>query len=118
MITLQDVNNFLEQFKVKARIFGLIFRTDREKNTRTFLDLHIDAQKREEIIFSLEGIDYSHNPIGDTLAEGNELWVFGKDYYGVELYIKITLLNGGTALCISFHEAEHPLNYPFKTKEE
>ena len=31
-----------------------------------------------------------------------------------EVYIKITLGRGTSALCISFHIAEHPMNYPFK----
>lgn len=113
MVTLQDVNKFLEQFKVKARVFGIVY-DNRDKNRQTLLDLKINAQQREDIIFSLEDVDYSHNPIGDTLAEGNELWVFGKDYNDVELYIKITIVNGGTALCVSFHKAEYPLHYPFK----
>lgn len=30
-ITLEDVNRFLEQFKVKASVFGIIYRV-REKN--------------------------------------------------------------------------------------
>ena len=30
------------------------------------------------------------------------------------IYIKITLGKGASALCISFHIAEHPMNYPFK----
>ena len=32
-----------------------------------------------------------------------------------EVYIKITLgYENGQTICISFHIAEHPLNYPFK----
>jgi hypothetical protein len=42
------------------------------------------------------------------------MWVFGKDVKGQEVYIKITLGKGSSALCISFHIAEHPMNYPFK----
>lgn len=43
------------------------------------------------------------------------MWVFGKDYDGTELYIKISLgAPGSKTICISFHEAEHPLSYPFK----
>jgi hypothetical protein len=44
-----------------------------------------------------------------------EMWVFGKNVKGQEVYIKIMLGQPGrSTICISFHIAEHPLNYPFK----
>ena len=113
MITLEDVNKFLDEFKVKAKVFGIIFRDDRKKNSEALFSLGITGRLREKIIFSLEGEDYSQGPIVDTLNAGYDMWVFGKDYNGTELYIKITILRNN-ALCISFHEAEHPINYPFK----
>ena len=43
--------------------------------------------------------------------------VFGKDVKGREVYIKITLgYQNGQTICISFHIAEHPMQYPFKTQ--
>jgi hypothetical protein len=44
-----------------------------------------------------------------------EMWVFGKDVQGREVYIKV-MITGVTSqtICISFHIAEHPLIYPFK----
>lgn len=39
----------------------------------------------------------------------------GKDVKGHEVYIKITLgLPNSSTICISFHIAEHKMNYPFK----
>lgn len=116
-ITLEDVNRFLEQFKVKASVFGIIYRV-RGKNEETLFNLGISAQMREKIVLSLEGTDFSHTTLGDVFDEGDVLWVFGKDYKGTELYIKITIIDNGRCLCVSFHEAEHPINYPFKPKED
>lgn len=113
MITIEDVNKFLDEFRVKAKVFGIIFRDDRKKNTETLFALGISGRIREQIVFSLTGEDYSQGPILDTLNEGYDMWVFGKDYNGTELYIKITIVEG-YALCISFHEAEHSIIYPFK----
>ena len=115
-ITLDDVNRFLDQFKVKASIFGIIYRV-REKNEETLFKLGISANMREKIVLSLEGTDFSHTTLGDVFDEGDILWVFGKDYKGTELYIKITIIDNGRCLCVSFHEAEHQICYPFKTKE-
>lgn len=116
-ITLEDVNRFLEQFKVKASVFCIIYRV-REKNEETLFKLGISAQMREKIVMSLEGTDFSHTTLGDVFDEGDVLWVFGKDYKGTELYIKITIIDNGRCLCVSFHEAEHPINYPFRRKED
>ena len=49
----------------------------------------------------------------------SKMKVFGKDVKGREIYIKIMLgCAGSQTICISFHIAEHPLSYPFKTVEE
>ena len=117
ILTLDEVNQFLAQFKVKASIFGIIYRV-REKNEETLFKLGISARMREKIVLSLEGTDFSHTTLGDVFDEGDLLWVFGKDYKGAELYIKITIIDNGRCLCVSFHEAEHPINYPFKKKED
>ena len=114
--TIEEVNKFLSEFKVKATIFGIKYRNDRIKNRDAMLSLGISNVIREKIIFSVEALDYSCGPIINTLNDDGDLWVFGKDYKGVELYIKISLGVDG-AVCISFHEVETPLSYPFKQKE-
>lgn len=54
----------------------------------------------------------------DALSYG-EMWVFGKDFNDTELYIKISLGRpNNKTICISFHEAEHPINYALKNKED
>ena len=112
-ITLADVNRFLSVFKVKAEIYGIKYRDDRTKNRDSLMQLGITAIIREKIVLSVKAIDYSDGPLPNTLNEDGDLWVFGKDYRGVELYIKISLGTDG-AVCVSFHEAEHKMIYPFK----
>ena len=83
--TKQEVEHFLSQFGVKFDIWG-IFYLDRDKN--------------EEAL---------------TADFFNEMWVFGKDMDGTELYIKIALGQpNNRTICISFHVAEHPIKYAFK----
>lgn len=113
-ITIEQVNQFLQEFKIKAKVFGIIYRDERRKNTEALLELGISATIREKVIYSLEGVDYSQGPIIDTLYKGAEMWVFGKDYHGVDIYIKISVSD--RALCISFHKAERPMPFPFKEK--
>lgn len=35
MVTKEQVESFLEELHTKMKIFGIIFRDDREKNSRT-----------------------------------------------------------------------------------
>lgn len=86
---------------------------NREKNEEALKALGITPVAREEIVKKIETEDYSHSIIDETSY--GDMWVFGNDYDGTELYIKISLGYPGTrTICISFHEAQHPLNYPFK----
>ena len=113
MVTIDDVKLFLEQFNIKAQVFGILFRDDRPKNRAALVELsHL---QRELVIKSLQVQDYVEGPVVDELNKMGEMWVFGKDVKGHEIYVKITLgYENGQTICISFHIAEHPLAYPFK----
>ena len=115
MTTQQEVDKFLNQFKVKLEIFGIIFRNDRGKNIQTLVDLNITELERLQIVKTIEVTDFSEGPIVDTLNNGTDLWVFGKDVKGQEVYIKISMgLPNNRTICISFHIAEYPMSYPFR----
>ena len=116
MVTIEQVKAFLEQFNIKAQVYGIYFRNDREKNREALMQLDITPIQREMIVKSLQVQDYVEGPVIDTLNQEGEMWVFGKDVKGREVYIKITLgYENGQTICISFHIAEHSLQYPFKT---
>lgn len=116
MVTSEEVKAFLEQFNTKVQVFGIIFRDDRGKNKKALQQLDITPLQREFIVRNLETQDYVEWPLIDELNKEREMWVFGKDVKGREVYIKITLgYQNGQTICISFHIAEHPMNYPFKT---
>lgn len=115
MITKEEVQAFLSQFHTKMSIYGILYRDDRGKNQKTLEELEIVPSYRKVVIESLAVEDYIQGPVVDTLNHLGEMWVFGKDVKGREVYIKIML--GGVncqTICISFHLAEHPLQYAFK----
>ena len=115
MITTEEVKAFLDQFNIKAQVFGIRFRDDRDKNIEALRELEITPMQREVIVKSLVPQDYVEGPVIDVLNKEGEMWIFGKDVKGREVYIKITLgYENGQTICISFHIAEHPLTYPFK----
>lgn len=110
-----EVKSFLDDFFIKLKVFGILFRDERKKNTKTLLKLEISPNKRREIIESLKVKDFSEGPKDDEMYGIASMWVFGKTYKGTEIYIKISRgAEGSKVLCISFHDAERPMKYPFK----
>ncbi len=109
-----EVEEFLRQFKPKLDVWGIFF-LNRDKNQKALSALGLTGKNREETIKCIEADDYIETII-DALWQG-DLWVFGKDFDGTELYIKIAIGKPGTnTICISFHEAEFPLKYAFREK--
>ncbi len=115
MATKEQVEDFLKMLKEKIKVFNIIFRDDRGKNLQTLATLEITPTYRKQVILNIEPEDYVEGPIVDTLNKMGEMWVFGKNVKKQEVYIKIMLGQPNrSTICISFHIAEYPLNYPFK----
>ena len=115
MPTKQEVEKFLKELKVKIDIFGILFLDDRGKNQQTLQDLEISPAKRQEVIKSLKTEDYSEGPLAEKMRGILPMWVFGKQVKKKEVYIKISMGTGNnSAVCISFHIAKRPMNYPYK----
>jgi len=111
----QFVESFLNDFKAKLEIWGVIFLDKRNKNTQALLDLDILPKDREEILRYIQVEDYVEGPLADVIFNRQDLWVFGKELKGQEVYIKITMGSPSRpVICISFHKAEAPLRYHYK----
>lgn len=112
----QEVEAFLRQFMPKLDIWGIFF-INRDKNRDALKNLGIPDNFRETVIRQIVVEDYVET-ISDAVTFG-DMWVFGKDVKGKEVYIKISMGRPNSqTICISFHEAEHPIDYAFKNKEE
>ena len=115
LLTREDVQRFLEQFHSNMKVFDIIYRDDRGKNKKALEELVIVPSYRKVVIENLTVDDYVDGPVVDTLNKLGEMWVFGTDVKGREVYIKIMISEfNGQTICISFHLAEKPLKYPFK----
>ncbi len=115
MASKQEVEKFLKELKVKMEVFGILFLDERGKNQQALHDLEISPAKRKEIITNLRTDDFSEGPLEEKMRGILPMWVFGKEVKQKEVYIKISMgLENNSAVCISFHVAEHPMNYPYK----
>ncbi len=113
--TLQEIQKFLDGFHEKVKVFDIFFFDERPKNLQTLSDLPITRNERLEVIKTIQVTDYAEGPIRNMLNSLGDLWVFGKDVKGQEVYIKIAYgLPDKQAICISFHIAEFPIKYPYK----
>lgn len=109
------VNDYLKSLKQLIKTFGIVFLDERSKNsTQDLADIGITPILRKDIILSLEYEDYNSGPIEETQQGGFEYWVFGKIFRKTELYIKLTIAKETNIICISFHKAERPMDYPLK----
>ena len=110
MSSIDPIQSFLQDFKAKLGVWGVIFRDDRGKNAKALLDLDITPVYRERVLRELQVTDYHEGPKMETLYGGADMWIFTKIIKEQEVYIKITLgFTGAQVICISFHVAEHPM---------
>lgn len=115
MNTEAEVVSFLKSFKEKMKICDVLFRDDRGKNAQTLADLELRPIERKTILEALEAKDYCQGPMEEKLYGGADMWIFGKNVKKKEVYIKITMgALGSSVICISFHLAQHKMNYPLK----
>ena len=115
MAKREDIQLFLNDFKVKLGIWSIVYLDKRPKNLQTLLDLEITPAQRTDILRALTVIDYSEGPLEEKAYGGRDMLVFGKEVKKQEVYIKVTVgVANKPVLCISFHIAEHKMKYPFK----
>lgn len=115
MSTEAEVASFLNDFKEKMKFWDVLFRDDRGKNAQALVDLELRPIERKAILEALEIKDYSEGPLEEKLYGGADMWVFGKAVKKKDVYIKITMgAMGCSVICISFHLAQHKINYPLK----
>lgn len=104
--------------RTQLECFRVVGSSEPNSKTRIFMkaigyrDVDVHQAVRE-----LEVVDYSSSPLKDDRGRPRDLWVFGKYLEEYEVYIKLAayLIGGDVrAVCVSFHEAEWPLTYPYK----
>ena len=111
----KEVKAFLKDFKEKMKFWDIIFRDDRGKNAQALVDLELRPIERKSILELLEPKDYTEGPLKEKLYGGADMWVFGRIIKKKEVFIKITMgAMNSSVICISFHLAQHKMNYPFK----
>jgi len=59
--------------------------------------------------------DYFEGPVPDDNPRfDGEVWKFGPYIEGCQFYVKQKITEDPRVLCISFHPAEFPIQYPYR----
>jgi hypothetical protein len=94
---------------------------NRDKNLAFITRVGLSIQEVEHIICSLSVSNYCSGPDADSSGgKKRDVWVFGVSPDSAEVYIKLSLAGeeSNSVICISFHESERPLDYPFGDNDE
>lgn len=122
MATREEAVGFLNLFKGCIMLDRLAVRS-REKNRQGLIDLGLTPDQRREILLGLTPEDYCAGPKPDDTDDTREVWEFGRDVEGTEVYIKLRVVQDPRkkgvhhALVWSFHPAEHPMKYRLRGGE-
>lgn len=122
MTSRDKVVEFLDLFK-GCLMLDMWQVRDRQKNRQGLIELRITPARRKEVLLALTPEDYHAGPKPDDTDDNLEVWEFGTDVDGTEVYIKLRVVEdpgrrgqprGYRALVWSFHPAEHRMRYPLK----
>lgn len=81
----------------------------------TILNLEYDIEDVANCLKTLGIADYSQTLMDRDDFNPPLLYVFGKIVEGRTIYIKLKIKSGNKkVLCVSFHYAEHDMNYPYR----
>jgi len=114
-----EIRDFLLKFKkimVAGRGLDIV---NRRENIEAMAKLGFTKKNLKEEILTLSVENYCEGPDPDRDRIGN-IWVFGKQIGEGEIYIKLKIAQVGKekiAKCLSFHEANFPLCYPYQVEE-
>ena len=114
-----EIGDFLVEFKkiiVKGRGFDIV---NRRENIDALAKMGLTRKNLIEEILTLSVEDYCEGPEPDRNRPGY-IWVFGKQIGAEEVYIKLKIAQVGKekiAKCLSFHEANFSLCYPYRAAE-
>lgn len=116
MGTREAVLKFLVQLKALAsKNFDFVWT---EKNKRAMIKLGYTGKQDVLLhIMNLAVQDYVKGPCPDDNPKMPEaVWVFAPEINDETFYVKVKII-GSQVRCLSFHEAEKPIQqYPFRKK--
>jgi hypothetical protein len=117
MATKVEVEQFLRDFQAGLRLHPPALQI---RVAQQLVELNVTTNQAIAILNRLTAENYSAGPSPDDEDPNREVWIFGIELDGTEVYIKVALKPDTRkktvkyALIWSFHKAERPLKYPLR----
>jgi len=112
------VAGVLQKFKLAVEFDRCRFLPRAGRNIdQDLIDLNLTRKQALEVIKGLTPDHYSRGPEPDDHDPHKDVWVFGCEIGGTEVYIKLRLIEGEEmprGAVWSFHKAEYPMRYPLR----
>ena len=90
----------------------------RRVNLETLARLGLTRRHAEDLVLGLTPADYASGPSPDHSNLCREMWVIGLPVTGSEVYVQLqAIVEPARCVCVSFHESERPMHYPFRETE-
>lgn len=109
----EQIKQFLLELKMALSRDGNLHVADREKNVKSLAIMGMLPNEVSQVLRSLKVSDYSEGPLDDDQGRPIQWWVFGPNYCGTTLYVKVALRHN-RVICLSFHKPEHELAHPYR----
>ena len=109
-IEKEEIREFLDRFLNKAGQSGLRF-IPRRKSLITIARTNLTVDEVKEMLAFLTEKDFVKGPMDDQDGSEGQVYVFAKMVKEMMIYIKLKL--DREAKCLSFHECEYPVDFPF-----
>jgi len=119
MASRDEVEGFLREVSGNIEL-GRCTLNYRAKNWDALPELGLTLNQAWQAIQRLTADNYSAGPKRDDTDPTKEVWIFGYEQEGKEVYIKLRLAQDprrGTVKNLfvwSFHRAEHAMKYPLR----
>ncbi|MBE5828195.1 MAG: hypothetical protein E7305_01900 [Butyrivibrio sp.] len=117
---LSKLNEILQSTDFDVGQDLIIIKSDKEEieysTNYTLVDLEYDTSDIVERLKELTIADYSETLVDKDNDDPPLLFVFGKDINDRLVYIKLKIKDGNTkkVLCLSFHYAMYPMEFPYR----
>lgn len=114
MVERAQVVLFLDQMKACATCK---FRLERRpENLATLAMLGMTLEDAKSRVLALTPANYVEGPTARSERSSQEAWVFGITIGQTLVYVKVSVrIEPARCLCVSFHEAEYPMRFPYRT---
>lgn len=115
--TRDEINTFLSQVNQIIKRKNGFHLQNREKNMKALVKYNIPIDTVKYFIEYLKVQHYSKGPEPDNNDKYNHnWWFFGRKIDNKLFYIKIRISNIGKkqVVCLSFHPAKYPIEFPYK----